>query len=76
MNYNKIPKDIELLTKDETELRAELINVIEAGEDHLERLSTEFKRLRREHFENEERIARIQASLKDQTEQLKQVLER
>ena len=33
LNYNKIPKDIAYLTKNEAELRRELVPAIESGEE-------------------------------------------
>ena len=50
LNYNKVPKDIAYLTKNETELRKDLVNSIEAGEEAIVQTNIELKRLRREHF--------------------------
>ena len=33
LNYNKVPKDIAYLTKTEVELKKDLVNSIEAGEE-------------------------------------------
>lgn len=53
-NFNKIPKDITYLTKSEAELKRDLVNTTEEGQEFVEMLKKELKRLRREHYENEQ----------------------
>ncbi len=52
LNYNKVPRDIAYLTKNEAELRRELVLAIESGEEAILQHNNELKRLRREHFNN------------------------
>jgi hypothetical protein len=65
VNYNKMPKDVTLLSKDEATLRKELGLCIESGEENIVRLNGEVARLRREHYNN---ITAIDKVLKTQGE--------
>ena len=49
MNYNKIPRDIQYLTRTEAELKRDLVLCIESGDEFLACQENELKRLRREH---------------------------
>ena len=53
-NFNKLPKDVNLLTKTDKELKTELALSIEKGEEYVTKLNIEFTRLRREHHDHAE----------------------
>lgn len=59
VNYNKIPKDIKYLTASEADLKRDLVQCIEAGEDFCVAKEQELKRLRREHHLNSQAIEKV-----------------
>ena len=76
LNYNKIPKDIAYLTKNEAELRRELVLAIESGEEAVLQHNNELKRLRREHYNNLKEVELCQEKLRNAENQLTKVMER
>ena len=55
-NYDRIPKDLEYLTKSETELRKDLSLTLQSAQEAMEAQHHEISRLRREHFTNNHQI--------------------
>lgn len=55
-NFDKLPREVALLTKSENELKNEMINCIEKGEGFIVNVKNEFKRLRREHHATTEEL--------------------
>lgn len=55
-NFNKVPKDIQHLTRSEVELKRNLVNMIEQVEDFHVIQKQELQRLRREHYENDKSL--------------------
>ena len=76
INYNKMPKDIQYLTKTEAELKRDLVLCIETGDEFLAVQENELKRLRREHATCFKNLERCQSDLEVQSKKLDVVLER
>lgn len=76
LNYNKVPKDIAYLTKNEAELRRELVLAIESGEEAILQYNNEVKRLKREHFNNLKELEGCQDKLRSAENLLAKVMER
>jgi len=56
-NFNRVPKDIAFMTKTEQDLKREMCLAIDDAYDFLEVRRKELKRLRREHYENNQHLA-------------------
>ena len=62
-NFNKIPKDIQYLTRSEVELKRNLVNLIEECESLALGQKKEMQRLRREHYDNEKVLKKVLTSM-------------
>ena len=64
-NYNRIPKNIRWITDKEKDIKKELLQCIETGEEFLQASEQELKRLRREHHANTKVTDRISVTLSE-----------
>lgn len=76
VNNNRLPRDIQFLSKDEVTLRRELALSLEDTEDMKESLNKDLKRLRREHYKNMSDMEQIITKLDLTANQLKNVVDR
>ena len=65
--YDKIPRDIQYLTRTEAELKRSLVECIDRGEDHIQMAESELKRLRRESMAFVKQVEECQGRLEEQS---------